>query len=224
MTVQPSTAIGGCVSCGVQRRHGPDRAARLRRPAREPPSRSMPAADRIPTNERLGDPCLHGRTAGTPRGTTGLLAHSRRGAARRPDCAPRPADRAERRLCRPGDCADLVAESLTGQGLWPHEVGTIRAAHGLAPEVQTEIRGKPLIGVPGQAIHANACGCRESRPRSCGERVFVDDAAGAVVPSDSEGVEVGDGRWCRLEGCRLVEGSVWAVLVVMSFVFAENPQ
>ena len=50
----------------------------------------------------------------------------------------------------------------------------------------------------------------------------MDDAAGAVVSADSEGVEVGDGRWCRLEGCGLVEGSVWAVLVVMSFVFAED--
>ena len=79
-------------------RCGPWRAARLPRPARQPPSRSMPAVDRIPTNERLGDPRLHGRNAGTPRGTTGLLAYSWRGAARRRDCAPRPADRAERRL------------------------------------------------------------------------------------------------------------------------------
>ena len=64
----------------------------------------------------------------------------------------------------------------------------------------------------------------KSRPRSCGECVFVDDAAGAVVSADSEGVEVGEGRWCRFEGCRLVEGSVRAVVVVMSFVLAENRQ
>src|ERR1035437_938921 len=89
-----------------------------------------------------------------------------------------------------------------------------------------------LTGWPGSGrswpslrpVLSSACGCRKSRPRSCGERVFVDDAAGAVVSADSEGVEVGDGRWCRLEGCGLVEGSVRAVLVVMSFVFAENPQ
>src|SRR5664279_2389308 len=68
------------------------------------------------------------------------------------------------------------------------------------------------------------CGCRKSAPRSCGERVFVDEAADAVVPADSEGVEVGDGRWYRLHGWRLVERSVRAVLVVMSLVLAENPQ
>ena len=85
--------------------------------------------------------------------------------------------------------------------------------------LMTTRRRTDVISTPGRT-----CGCRKSRPRSCGGRVFVDDAAGAVVSADSEGVGVGDGRWCRLEGCRLVEGSVRAVLVVMGLVLAENPQ
>jgi hypothetical protein len=52
----------------------------------------------------------------------------------------------------------------------------------------------------------------------------VDGAADAVVSADWEGVEVADGCWYRLEGCRLFEGSVRAVLVVMSLVVAEDPQ
>jgi hypothetical protein len=100
VTVPPSTRDRwlGDLRRSAAPRSGPYRAARLPRPARQPPSQSMPAVDRIPTNERLGDPRPHGPTAGTPRGTTGLLAYSRRGAARRRDCAPRPADRAERRI------------------------------------------------------------------------------------------------------------------------------
>jgi hypothetical protein len=52
---------------------------------------------------------------------------------------------------------------------------------------------------------------------------LVDDAADAVVSADSQGVEVADGRWYRREGCRLLEGSVRAMIVVMSLVLAENP-
>jgi hypothetical protein len=52
----------------------------------------------------------------------------------------------------------------------------------------------------------------------------VDDAADAVVSADSAGVEVADGSWYRLEGCRLLEGSVRAVLVVMSLVVAVDSQ
>jgi hypothetical protein len=58
---------------------------------------------------------------------------------------------------------------------------------------------------------------------SCGEGVLVDDAADAVVSADSQGVDVADGRWYRREGCRLLEGSVRAMIVVMSLVLAENP-
>ena len=39
VTVQPSTAIGGCVTCGAQLRHAPDRTAPLAylaRPANRP--------------------------------------------------------------------------------------------------------------------------------------------------------------------------------------------
>ena len=100
------------------------------------------------------------------------------------------------------------AVDVVGRCPRPLGQGEDRLAHGL---VDGEAEGEP-------------CGCRKSRPRSCGERVFVDEAADAVVPSDSEGVEVGDGRWYRREGCRLLEGSVRAVLVVMSLVLAENPQ
>ena len=57
-------------------------------------------------------------------------------------------DHHDRRLCRPSGCADLLMDSLTAQGPQPCEVGTIHAARGLVPEVQSEIRGKSLIGVP----------------------------------------------------------------------------
>ena len=63
--LQPSTAIGGWVTCGAQLRHAPDRTAPLAYLARPPTAQPvMPPVDRIPTNERLGDPRLHGRNQG----------------------------------------------------------------------------------------------------------------------------------------------------------------
>ncbi len=126
-------------------RCGPYRAARLPRPARQPPSRSMPALDRIPTNERLCDPRLHGRNAGTPRGTTGLLAYSWRGAARRRDCAPRPADRAERRLRTrfgrtPADIADVL---MRGRELGLPSLGISRTCR--VPDVAVCLRVRCLM-------------------------------------------------------------------------------
>ena len=186
VTVQPSTAIGGCVTCGAQLppRSGPYRAARLPRPAREPPSRPCRLSIAYP---RMSGSAIHACTAATqgPR-------------AERPDCSRtagvgRHADaiaHRDRQIAPSADCADLAIVPTSWRSpLRDKAFGRMRsaqsaAAHGLAPEVQTEIRGKPLIGVPGQAIHANACACRESRPRSCCERVLVDDAADPVVASE----------------------------------------
>jgi hypothetical protein len=59
---------------------------------------------------------------------------------------------------------------------------------------------------------------------SCGEGVIVDEAADAVESADSDGVEVADGRGYRLEGCRLLEGSVRAVGVVVGLVLTKDSQ
>ena len=57
---------------------------------------------------------------------------------------------------------------------------------------------------------------------SCCERVFVDDAPDPVVSTDAVVVEVGDRCGQRPQRSGLGEGAVGAMLVVMSFVFAED--
>jgi hypothetical protein len=48
---------------------------------------------------------------------------------------------------------------------------------------------------------------------SCDLRVLVDHAANQMAPTGSEGIEVSDGAWQRLEWCGLAEGAVRPVLV-----------
>ena len=102
--LQPSTAIGGCVTCGAQCRHAADRSAPLAYLARPANGRAGPCRLSIAYVRGSAIHACTAANAGTPRGTTGLLAYSWRAAARRRDCAPRPADRAERRLPDAGSC------------------------------------------------------------------------------------------------------------------------
>jgi hypothetical protein len=59
---------------------------------------------------------------------------------------------------------------------------------------------------------------------SCGERVFVDDAADPVVAVDADGVEVGNRCWEGLEGCCLIEGAVRPVGVVVGLILTKDSQ
>ena len=57
---------------------------------------------------------------------------------------------------------------------------------------------------------------------SCGERVFVDDAADPVAAVDADGVEVGNRCWQGLEGCCLIEGAVRLVGVVVGLILTKG--
>jgi hypothetical protein len=59
-------------------------------------------------------------------------------------------------------------------------------------------------------------GCRQRYPGHAASGQSWMTPPMRSCPADSEGVEVADGCWYRLEGCRLFEGSVRAVLVLMS--------
>ena len=57
---------------------------------------------------------------------------------------------------------------------------------------------------------------------SCGERVFVDDAADPVAAVDADSVEVGNRCWEGLEGCCLIEGAVRLVGVVVGLILTKG--
>ena len=77
-------------------------------------------------------------------------------------------------------------------------------------------------GVQATAAHFSTLWVPNMSSGSCGEGVFVDDAAEPVVSADPNVVEVDDGCGERSERRGLVKGAVRPVLVVVSLVFAQD--